>query len=414
MSSPDKRRIPLPRFYIAKNRTLLNEAGIDPNGALAVLYNVKIKPFTKDLYRLQATVVLCEPMGITHGFDESSMDKSDEYEFCPKAWVKLRVIKVVEGTNTVINGDMDRSFFKRVYNMYKLSSKVPGDLKKIGDQNIAKEFVHSILNPVQEKKPTTVNMYNDTITPTTTTAAAVNKPTNQTSLAKALTSKPITETTSASSSTAESSKVVNPVRTKPTNSRPRVANPKPVTTQMPSPKSTTSKPTSEAASLKSMTSKPVFRVTSPKPSMEVATLTPTETTSRNIIHITPPVLDKNEDKPSASSSSRPVIRLVLKNHDKTNTETNSLPENTEIIETDEVQQSKEVQEARSPSTENAIIKQEPGTETTTVTYERYLQDNDTSKEPLKDYYIDTSKELWQKLRDCKCSKKKKFKFRFFY
>lgn len=148
-------KLPLPRFYIAKNRTLLNQARTDKEGALAILYNVHITPMEtsssrtdKDLYRLRATVALTEAMGETHNFDESTMDKSHKYEFCPKAWLKLKVLNVVHNVEAVINSDIDRNYFKRVYNTFKLSTKYRVDPKKVRNQEIAKQFVRSILEPV--------------------------------------------------------------------------------------------------------------------------------------------------------------------------------------------------------------------------------------------------------------------------
>jgi hypothetical protein len=138
---------PLPRFYIAKNRTLLNEARTDPYGVLAVLCNVQIKPINKELCRLQASVIISEPMCETHGFDDSTIDKAEDYEFSPKAWIKLRASQVVHNVNAVINTDMDRNYFKKVYNTYKLSTKQHNDLKKVGSNEIAKEFASSIMFP---------------------------------------------------------------------------------------------------------------------------------------------------------------------------------------------------------------------------------------------------------------------------
>lgn len=208
MSEPQPASVPLPRFYIAKNRTLLNGAGVDPDGALAILYNVQIKPFIKGLFRLQATVVISEPMGETHGFDESSMDKSNEYEFCPKGWVKLRVIKVVENVNAVIDADMDRSYFKKVYSTYKLSTRIPADPKKVGDKEIAKTFVQAILNPVSSSpsaltvpkaKPATAAVSSSAITPKATSSKKVASP-SVTPTSKITSSTPVRQSRSRSTS----------------------------------------------------------------------------------------------------------------------------------------------------------------------------------------------------------------------
>ncbi|KAG2232705.1 hypothetical protein BDF21DRAFT_365918 [Thamnidium elegans] len=386
MSRSDKHRIPLPRFYIAKNRTLLNEAGTDPNGALAILYNVNIKPFTKDLYRLQATVVICEPMGITHGFDESSMDKSDEYEFCPKAWSKLRVVKVVESATAVINSDMDRSFFKKVYNMYKLSTKVPGDLKKIGDQDIAKEFVHSILNPAASSE-TSNNVNNSTNLKVSTKTSKYNTKVNvpKSSINTAISNPTISKIVSNPTASKEISNPKSPtVISNPTASK-AVSNP------------TTSKETTTPTSSKAATNPTSFKSTkAPKaptdPTSPKYVSSAPESSARNMIRITPPALDKTEEK----SPSRPVIRLVLKNHDKptNNTESTSPSESSDSMEIEDGEN--QLEETRSISSDD---KTEASIKSTSVTYERYMHDRDTPDPVLKHYYIDTSKEIWQKLRD---------------
>ncbi|KAI8967980.1 hypothetical protein BDF20DRAFT_917220 [Mycotypha africana] len=154
-------KIPLPRFYIAKNRTLLNQSRTDPDGLLAILFNVEIhsegKSASKDLYRLSTTVVICEPMGETHNFDDSTMDKSQKYEYCPKAWLKLKILKVVPNVEAVINSEIDRNFFRKAYNTFRLSTKFPADPKKVRNQELAKQFVRSILEPVsKEGKPASV------------------------------------------------------------------------------------------------------------------------------------------------------------------------------------------------------------------------------------------------------------------
>lgn len=456
MSRSDKQRIPLPRFYIAKNRTLLNEAGTDPNGALAILYNVNIKPFTKDLYRLQATVVICEPMGTTHGFDESSMDKSDEYEFCPKAWSKLRVVKVVEGATTVINSDMDRSFFKKVYNMYKLSTKVTGDLKKIGDPDIAKEFVHSILNPVASAEISNVNMssssnvnkstslkeftkipkYNtkDNV-PISSSGAVVSDPTPSKAISSPITSKEdikpaaskavsIPTTSKAASKPAATKEINDPAPSKVvSNSTATKVNKNPTAIKSSS-NNTVSKvintPTIPQAINNPTTSKAVSNATCSKPTTAPTTskLTgiptsikatkapkaPTdaispkyansapESSARNMIRITPPALDRTEEN---APPPRPVIRLVVKNHDKPTNDTESVS-SSESIDSMEIDEGNKQQETRSISPDDKTE-----AKSTSVTYERYMHDGSTPDPALKHYYMDTSKEIWRKLRDCK-------------
>ncbi|OBZ89240.1 hypothetical protein A0J61_02725, partial [Choanephora cucurbitarum] len=153
----DHTKTPLPRFYIAKNRTLLNQAKTDPNGALAILFNVQLTPLKpdasqKNLYQMHSTVVLCEPVGDTHNFDDSTMDKSTKHEFFPKAWLKLKVQHVVHNAVATVDSDLDRNYLKKPYNTFRLSTKTPVDPKKVSNNELAKQFVRSILEPVSSKQ----------------------------------------------------------------------------------------------------------------------------------------------------------------------------------------------------------------------------------------------------------------------
>ncbi|KAI8378327.1 hypothetical protein BD560DRAFT_445170 [Blakeslea trispora] len=162
IDTADRTQMPLPRFYIAKNRTLLNQAKTDPNGALAILFNVHLTPLKadasqKNLYQMQSTVVLCEPVGDTHNFDDSTMDKSTKHEFFPKAWLKLKVQHVVHNAIATVDSDLDRNYLKKPYNTFRLSTKTPLDPKKVSNNELAKQFVRSILEPAPSKQSTLNN-----------------------------------------------------------------------------------------------------------------------------------------------------------------------------------------------------------------------------------------------------------------
>lgn len=448
MSEPSKySSVPLPRFYIAKNRTLLNEAGTDPNGALAVLYNVQIKPLSRDLYRLQATVVISEPMGETHGFDESSMDKSDEYEFCPKAWLKLRVIKVVENVNTVINADMDRSFFKKVYNTYKLSTKVPGDLKKVGDQAIAKSFAHAIINPVsatkamhqsieisaKNRKPVLkTNAVAPSLSISTSKAQSPNEPTPKVPISKA-SALPVPAHMPLKKAIGQNAIRVT---TKPYETTT-------VNTPTQYPRSSIKGKARASASLSKVKdgprqgsiygNEPVSVIETPSP---VMISMPKEGLSKNIIRIPPPVEKKNTE--AKKDEVRPTIRLIVKNREPP--KVISHDNYSEASESDSSQEKEKkisaylVKETSAESEESPSFTDEdnssyadavstsPVNETfetsspkedevqltdTNVSFERYMENTDNNAQTTavhdtqKKYYIDASKELWKKLRDCK-------------
>lgn len=420
LSEPTKyNTVPLPRFYIAKNRTLLNEAGTDPNGALAVLYNVQIKPLTRDLYRLQATVVISEPMGETHGFDESSMDKSDEYEFCPKAWLKLRVIKVVENVNTVINADMDRSFFKKVYNTYKLSTKIPGDLKKVGDHGIAKEFVHAIINP-KSNQPNT-----DIAARTPKPLSKPEKATASSIIPKELPKKiPVAMPVKITRKNHETSHAVNTTKSPRSSIKGKVR----ASASLP-----LVKEEPRQGSIYDTETVPIIEIRSPVTQKVVGP-------SKNIIRITPPVEKKNVEANKDDTEMRPTIRLIVKNREppKVVSHDDDSSDATDSVESDSSQgkerntylikeSTAELEDAPGLTDEDnssyidavstSSVNEAFGNTShrgensqlteTNVSFERYMEGADTDTQTTKiddthkQYYIDASKELWKKLRDCK-------------
>lgn len=139
--------LPLPRFYIAKNRTLLQQARVDPDGILAIMCNAQLTKLNDDIIQVRSTVIHCEPMDETHNFDEDSMDKGEQYEYCPKAWLKLKIIRIIRDVTSIINSEMDKNYFKKVYHTFKISTKSSADIKKVGNQALAKEFAQSIIEP---------------------------------------------------------------------------------------------------------------------------------------------------------------------------------------------------------------------------------------------------------------------------
>ncbi|KAI7866728.1 Bromodomain-containing protein, partial [Spinellus fusiger] len=141
---------PFPRLYITKNRTLLTEARHHPHGMLAVMTNVMIAKCTDNPNhcRLLCDVVLVRPLGECHSFDETTVDPAMRYEYFPKAWSKVRIVRVVTGVSTLITVDMEKCFFRRAFTTYRLSFR-PTDVKKAGDANIVGLFMKAIMDPKQ-------------------------------------------------------------------------------------------------------------------------------------------------------------------------------------------------------------------------------------------------------------------------
>ncbi|CEG84166.1 hypothetical protein RMATCC62417_18011 [Rhizopus microsporus] len=148
-------KLPLPRFYISKNRALLAQGIKDPNASIAVLYNVRIEPIPDspaNLLRFIATVIIVEPIGEIHAFHQASIPDGDKRENGPSAWMKMQIVKVVENVQTVINSEIDKMFLRGVYRTFRLTT-AEDDARKTSNPGIYGLFVRSILEPVSATKP---------------------------------------------------------------------------------------------------------------------------------------------------------------------------------------------------------------------------------------------------------------------
>ncbi|KAG2221839.1 hypothetical protein INT45_003553, partial [Circinella minor] len=145
---------PLPRLYIGKNRTLLAEARNNPHGIVAIMMNVKTQPYNhsvrRDLCHLTADIVLAQPIGECQEFDTTGTDATLPTDYLPKASIKLKVIKVQEGVQTIATETMERLYFRRAYTTHRLSTYMWVDVKKFRDLEIAKLFVKAIVHCQQD------------------------------------------------------------------------------------------------------------------------------------------------------------------------------------------------------------------------------------------------------------------------
>ena len=145
---------PLPRLYIGKNRTLLAEARSNSHGIVAIMMNVKTQPYNhsirRDLCHLTADIVLAQPIGECQEFDTTGTDATLPTDYLPKASIKLKVIKVQQGVQTIATGTMERLYFRRAYTTHRLSTYMWVDVKKFRDLEIAKLFVKAIVHCQQD------------------------------------------------------------------------------------------------------------------------------------------------------------------------------------------------------------------------------------------------------------------------
>jgi hypothetical protein len=139
--------LPLPRLFISKNRTMLEFAASDPKAVLTVLINASVKkctePEKKGLYHVQADAVLVHPLGNRHDLDQLHWpEKIAQAEYAPRAWIKVKILKIVRGFEADITEKMEREIFKRLYTTTRLAY----DPKESALHNqIAKVFVKSVI-----------------------------------------------------------------------------------------------------------------------------------------------------------------------------------------------------------------------------------------------------------------------------
>ncbi|KAG2188295.1 hypothetical protein INT44_001048 [Umbelopsis vinacea] len=139
--------LPLPRLFISKNRTMLEFAASDPKAVLTVLINATVKkctePNKKGLYHVQADAVLVHPLGNRHDLDQLHWpEKIAQAEYAPRAWIKVKILKIVRGFEADITEKMEREIFKRLYTTTRLAH----DPKESTLNNkIAQVFVKSVI-----------------------------------------------------------------------------------------------------------------------------------------------------------------------------------------------------------------------------------------------------------------------------
>ncbi|CEG79110.1 Putative Serine/threonine protein kinase [Rhizopus microsporus] len=107
----------VPRFYIAKNRTLLRQ--IRSQGVLAIFYNTKSTRIkSSKLIRIETDMILAYPASDL--FDIDQINECTE-DFAPKAWIHLRPLRVVNQIVFEVNEAIERDYFKRMFATSKMA-----------------------------------------------------------------------------------------------------------------------------------------------------------------------------------------------------------------------------------------------------------------------------------------------------
>lgn len=122
----DPNQLPLPRLYISKNRTMLEFAASDPKAVLTILINVSVQkctePQKKGLFHVRADAVHVHPLGNRHDLDQLQWpEKIAQAEYAPRAWIKVKILKIVRGFEIDVSDRMEKEIFKRLYTTTRLA-----------------------------------------------------------------------------------------------------------------------------------------------------------------------------------------------------------------------------------------------------------------------------------------------------
>ncbi|KAI9031667.1 hypothetical protein CLU79DRAFT_830929 [Phycomyces nitens] len=107
----------VPRFYIAKNRTLLRQ--VKAQGVLAIFYNTKANRTRSKRFQIETDIILAHPVSDLFDIDQINVCTDD---FSPKGWVHLRPLKVLEHITFEVNESIDRDYFRRMFATCKMMS----------------------------------------------------------------------------------------------------------------------------------------------------------------------------------------------------------------------------------------------------------------------------------------------------
>ncbi|KAI8071491.1 hypothetical protein BC940DRAFT_270275 [Gongronella butleri] len=102
---------PVPRFYIAKNRTLLRQ--VRAQGVLAIFFNTRTTRIQNKQYRIVTDMVLTYPASTLFDIEQTN-------DFAARGWMHLRPLRLVENLEFRVNETIERDYFRRMYATSKL------------------------------------------------------------------------------------------------------------------------------------------------------------------------------------------------------------------------------------------------------------------------------------------------------
>lgn len=160
-SDLDGNHLMVPRFYIAKNRTLLRQ--IRSQGVLAIFYNTKTNRVRSSKnFRIETDMILAYPASELFDIDQINECTDD---FAPKGWIHLRPLRVVNHISFEVNETIERDYFRRMFATSKMATDDRSGHHNSTTKKLLKKVVRQILGLPELK---------DDQSATTATAAASN------------------------------------------------------------------------------------------------------------------------------------------------------------------------------------------------------------------------------------------------
>ncbi|KAL0084834.1 hypothetical protein J3Q64DRAFT_1640098 [Phycomyces blakesleeanus] len=156
----------VPRFYIAKNRTLLRQ--VKAQGVLAIFYNTKANRTRSKRFQIETDIILAHPVSDLFDIDQMNVCTDD---FSPKGWVHLRPLKLLEHIVFEVNESIDRDYFRRMFATCKMMSVEEKNGQDTPEtRQLLEKIVCKILGIPEEEKAVATTATPATTATTTTTA----------------------------------------------------------------------------------------------------------------------------------------------------------------------------------------------------------------------------------------------------
>ncbi len=183
-SDLDGNHLMVPRFYIAKNRTLLRQ--IRSQGVLAIFYNTKTNRVRSNKnIRIETDMILAYPASELFDIDQINECTDD---FAPKGWIHLRPLRVVNHISFEVNETIERDYFRRMFATSKIATDDRSGHHNSSTKKLLKKVVCQILGlpekiletpTIDTSKPTATSFKSDLASNPASAADQVHRPIQQ-------------------------------------------------------------------------------------------------------------------------------------------------------------------------------------------------------------------------------------------